>query len=50
MRRSGDIDDAANFVCGGNLETHATVCAEVLVKYKHQVNGELDNARVYEDR
>ena len=42
VRRSGDIDDTANFVCGGTLERHATVCADVLVKYKHEVNGELD--------
>jgi len=39
---SGDIYNAANYVCGGNLETHATVCADVLVKYKHEVNGDLD--------
>lgn len=39
---TGDINDAANFRCGGNLETHATVCADVLVKYKHEVNGHLD--------
>jgi hypothetical protein len=43
VRRSGDIDGAANFVCGGNLESHATVCADVLVKLEHEVNGELDN-------
>ena len=39
---TGDINDAANFRCGGNLETHATVCADVLVKYKHELNGDLD--------
>jgi len=39
---TGDINGAAKFVCGGNLETHATVCADVLVKYKHEVHGELD--------
>jgi len=39
---SGDINDAANFHCGGNLETHVTVCADVLVKYKREVHGDLD--------
>jgi len=39
---SGDPNIAANFHCGGNLETHATVCRDVLVKYKHEVHGELD--------
>ncbi|MGH9715159.1 MAG: tannase/feruloyl esterase family alpha/beta hydrolase [Candidatus Acidiferrales bacterium] len=39
---TGNINDAANFTCGGNLETPATVCADVLVKYKHEENGKLD--------
>ncbi|HEV3482761.1 MAG TPA: tannase/feruloyl esterase family alpha/beta hydrolase [Candidatus Acidoferrales bacterium] len=39
---TGDTNNAANYVCGGNLETHHTVCADVLVKYKHEVNGPLD--------
>ena len=39
---TGSIDDAANFACGGNLETRAEVCDSVLVKYKHEVNGPLD--------
>jgi len=39
---SGSIDDAANFRCGGNLETRETVCADILVKYKHETNGSLD--------
>jgi len=39
---SGDISNAASFHCGGNLETHRTVCADVLVKYKHEVQGDLD--------
>jgi hypothetical protein len=26
----GSTDDAANFHCGGNVETHAAVCADVL--------------------
>jgi hypothetical protein len=39
---TGSTDDASNFHCGGNLETTQTVCADVLVKYKHEVNGRLD--------
>ena len=39
---SGSTDDAANFVCGGNLESREEVCDSVLVKYKHEVNGPLD--------
>jgi hypothetical protein len=39
---SGSTDDAANFHCGGNLETAKTVCADVLVKYKREANGPLD--------
>ena len=39
---TGDINDAASFHCGGNLETPATVCADVLVSYKREVQGDLD--------
>jgi hypothetical protein len=39
---SGDTNSAANFHCGGNLETQQTVCADVLTKYKHEANGHLD--------
>lgn len=39
---SGSTDDAANFRCGGNLERRDVVCADVLAKYKHEVNGHLD--------
>ena len=39
---SGSTNDAANFHCGGNLETEATVCADVLTKYKHEDHGPLD--------
>jgi hypothetical protein len=39
---SGDPNDASNFHCGGNLETTRTVCSDVLVKYKHEVDGPLD--------
>ncbi len=36
---SGSTDDAANFTCGGNLETRERVCDSVLVKYKDEVDG-----------
>jgi len=39
---SGSTDDASNFHCGGNLEKRKVVCADVLVKYKHEVKGPLD--------
>ena len=39
---SGSINDAANFHCGGNLEKKQVVCADVLVKYKDEVDGRLD--------
>jgi len=39
---SGSTDDAANFHCGGNLEKRRVVCADVLTRYKHEVNGRLD--------
>ena len=38
---SGNINDAASFHCGGDLETTEVVCADVLTKYKHEVNGPL---------
>ncbi|HJS77697.1 MAG TPA: tannase/feruloyl esterase family alpha/beta hydrolase [Burkholderiales bacterium] len=39
---TGSTDDAANFFCGGDLETREVVCNDVLVKYKHEVKGPLD--------
>lgn len=39
---TGSTDDASNFHCGGNLETKAVVCRDVLVKYKHEERGRLD--------
>jgi hypothetical protein len=39
---SGSVFDAANWHCGGNLETPKVVCPDVLVRYKHEVNGHLD--------
>ena len=39
---AGDILDAANWVCGGNLETREAVCPNVVVKYKDEVDGRLD--------
>lgn len=39
---TGSTNDASNFHCGGNLETTTTVCKDVVVKYKSEVNGALD--------
>ncbi len=52
---SGNINDAANWQCGGDMEKNIPVgtplsgppgqpvaCYDVLVKYKHEVNGPLD--------
>jgi hypothetical protein len=39
---SGSTDDAADFTCGGNLETHEELCDSVLAKYKQEVDGPLD--------
>ena len=39
---SGDKYSDANWVCGGNLETTQVVCPDVLVRYKHEVDGDLD--------
>ncbi len=39
---SGSTDNAANFHCGGNLETPEVVCRDVLVKYKEEASGPLD--------
>ena len=39
---TGDINDAHNFHCGGNLETPKVVCSDVLVRYKQEANGKLD--------
>jgi hypothetical protein len=38
----GDIHVAANWACGGDLETPEVVCPDVLVRYKHEVHGGLD--------
>jgi hypothetical protein len=39
---TGDIHDAGNWVCGGNLETPQVVCPDVLVRFKDEVDGSLD--------
>ena len=41
---SGSIDLASSYHCGGNLETRAVVCNDVLTRYKHEVHGRLDFA------
>jgi hypothetical protein len=38
---TGSTDDAANFECRGR-EERELVCPDVLVKYKHEINGPLD--------
>jgi len=39
---TGDTNNAANYYCGGNLETKATVCADVLAQYKNEADGTPD--------
>jgi len=39
---TGDTNSSANYHCGGDLETTATVCADVLAKYKHEVDSKPD--------
>src|SRR5215813_7934066 len=39
---TGNSDDAANFHCGGDLESPEIVCADLLTKYKREVKGPLD--------
>jgi hypothetical protein len=39
---TGNVNDAASWSCGGNLETREAVCPDVLVKYKDEVDGPLD--------
>jgi len=38
---TGSTDDAATFHCGGDLEKPEVVCADVLARYKREVNGPL---------
>ena len=47
---SGSTDDAASFHCGGDLEQPRVVCADVLTRFKHEVNGRLDFAGSGVDR
>jgi hypothetical protein len=39
---AGSTDAASSFYCGGNLEVRDVVCSDVLTRYKHEVNGNLD--------
>ena len=39
---TGDVHNAANWSCGGNLETTQVICPNALVQYKHEVLGNLD--------
>jgi hypothetical protein len=47
---SGSTDDAASFHCGGNLEQPRVVCADVLTRFKHEVDDRLDFAGSGVDR
>ena len=39
---NGSTDDAANYTCGGNLETQSVLCDSVRTKYKHENEDALD--------
>ena len=39
---TGLVDNAASWHCGGNSETPALVCPDVLAQYKHETSGQLD--------
>lgn len=41
---TGSTDEASSFTCGGDLEARPVVCADVLTRYKHELQGELDFA------
>jgi hypothetical protein len=43
-RGTGDINVAANYFCGGNLEIKRVVCDSVRTKYKRENRSELDYA------
>jgi len=47
---SGSTDDAASFHCDGNLEQPRVVCADVLTRFKHELDGRLDFAGSGVDR
>jgi hypothetical protein len=39
---TGSVFSAANWKCGGNLETPQTICPNALVEYKDEVDGPID--------
>ncbi|HEU4391507.1 MAG TPA: tannase/feruloyl esterase family alpha/beta hydrolase, partial [Blastocatellia bacterium] len=39
---SGDINDAANYRCSGNLEERRVICADVITRFTHEMKGPLD--------
>jgi hypothetical protein len=39
---TGSVYSAANWQCGGNLETPQTICPNALVEYKDEVDGPID--------
>ena len=40
--QGGDSNDAASFRCGGNLETTANLCMDLVAKYQHETRDALD--------
>jgi hypothetical protein len=42
---SGSIYDAANWSCGGNIDTPAVICPDARVQFKEEVNGPIDYAQ-----
>jgi hypothetical protein len=46
---SGSTDDAANFHCGGNLQTKEAVCQGLLAKYKEETQGGVDTMGTYNE-
>jgi hypothetical protein len=44
---SGSTDDAANFHCGGNLQTNETICLGLRAKYKKEDQNAVDTMGKY---
>jgi hypothetical protein len=46
---SGGTDNAANFYCGGNLQTKDAVCQGIITKYKKETQGGVDTMGTYNE-
>jgi hypothetical protein len=44
---SGSTDDAANFHCGGNLQTRAAICQGLIAEYKRETRKAVDTMGRY---